>query len=870
MSNCDGAIDRAQAYINNTLPGALAHALRLDPRQGAERQGRRRRLPADLQRRGLQRRHLVLPGRGDPAQRDGRPAQRQDWRAAASARGFSFANPTSRVRRARGVRRRRVAQRALQPDHRELPPEPAGHASGYTPTVSPLLTGAAVTVTAATLRQARGRVRPALAAQQRSTPRLDAAHRARDRSGARPDQRPRPAPRRAGPASTWTAGWPGTDQRHRAAAPGAGPGVSVAAGRSVRMPARRLLALAAALVLGRAALVACDREAGGTDPRRRGRRHLAGPRTGRGRPRRRAVRRTTPAAARTAYDGIVAGMGGVEPRGRGRRGRASRATPRATLAWTWPLGADELDLRRHGRADPRRRHWQVRLGAVRRRARAGRRRACSTPRRIAPDPRRRPRRRRRRAGHRPAGRPGRHRPGAVSGRGAAAVRAPAGRGLVGIDPGGTSAGSGPPARRPSSRRSSTAAATCRRPWRGYDRIPGAAALRDELPLAPTEGVRRADPRHASARSPPRWSRSDPEKYHAGDVAGLSGLQARYDDQLRGHARVQSSTAVDPDGKDARAVPGRARAPGEPLRTTLDPGLQREAERLLAGVGPASALVAIRPSHRRRSWPPPTAPGNDGYNMATFGQFAPGSTFKSVSSLALLRAGLTPDVRRAVHADDHGRRQGRSRTTPTTRPARSGGSRCGRRWPTPATPPSSPRPPAGRGAPGRRGRLAGLGRRPRPRLPGVLRQRPGRRLDTEAAADMIGQGKVLASPMAMAAVIASVQQGGLVVPRLLDVGRRQAPSGAAPLTAAEAAALRAMLRGVVTDGQRPRAARRARAAGDREDRHRRVRGDGDGAHARLDDRRPGRPGGRGVRRHRRVRLAAPPGRSSRRSCARPAR
>ena len=35
------------------------------------------------------------------------------------------------------------------------------------------------------------------------------------------------------------------------------------------------------------------------------------------------------------------------------------------------------------------------------------------------------------------------------------------------------------------------------------------------------------------------------------------------------------------------------------------------------------------------------PGTDGYNMATFGQFAPGSTFKSVSSLALLRDGLTP-------------------------------------------------------------------------------------------------------------------------------------------------------------------------------------------------------------------------------------
>ena len=39
-------------------------------------------------------------------------------------------------------------------------------------------------------------------------------------------------------------------------------------------------------------------------------------------------------------------------------------------------------------------------------------------------------------------------------------------------------------------------------------------------------------------------------------------------------------------------------------------------------------------------------------------------------------------------------------------------------------------------------------------------------ETEKAASLIGQGKVLASPMAMAAVAASVAQGATVVPRLL--------------------------------------------------------------------------------------------------------
>ena len=39
-------------------------------------------------------------------------------------------------------------------------------------------------------------------------------------------------------------------------------------------------------------------------------------------------------------------------------------------------------------------------------------------------------------------------------------------------------------------------------------------------------------------------------------------------------------------------------------------------------------------------------------------------------------------------------------------------------------------------------------------------------ETEKAADLIGQGKILASPMVMATVIASIQSGTLVVPSLV--------------------------------------------------------------------------------------------------------
>jgi cell division protein FtsI/penicillin-binding protein 2 len=71
-------------------------------------------------------------------------------------------------------------------------------------------------------------------------------------------------------------------------------------------------------------------------------------------------------------------------------------------------------------------------------------------------------------------------------------------------------------------------------------------------------------------------------------------------------------------------------------------------------------------------------------------------------------------------------------------------------------------------------------------------------ETEKAADMIGQGKVLASPLAMATVAASVAAGHVVVPHLLD---EKAPTAdpRKPLTTTEAAQLRDLMRAVVTGG-----------------------------------------------------------------------
>ena len=115
----------------------------------------------------------------------------------------------------------------------------------------------------------------------------------------------------------------------------------------------------------------------------------------------------------------------------------------------------------------------------------------------------------------------------------------------------------------------------------------------------------------------------------------------------------ATTSSWPGRRGSWSPPGTRRcsppipSPERRLVTTLDPRLQTRAERLLAvpegTESPATALVAIRPSDGA-ILAAASGLGGDGLNVATYGQYAPGSTFKVVSALALLRAGLTPQSR----------------------------------------------------------------------------------------------------------------------------------------------------------------------------------------------------------------------------------
>ena len=327
-----------------------------------------------------------------------------------------------------------------------------------------------------------------------------------------------------------------------------------------------------------------------------------------------------------------------------------------------------------------------------------------------------------------------------------------------------------------------------------DSTPGVLLIDGELPLAPTRDF--AAPILGTVGDvTAEMIKEHPDLYEVGDQAGLSGLQARYDEQLRGTPGVLVQS-IDDEGTETELFRSDA-APGKSIALTLNARLQSEAERLLAGVGPASAIVAIRPSDGA-ILAAANGPGNGGQNLATYGQYAPGSTFKAVSSLALLRAGITPDT--TVSCPPTTVVDGKSFKNYDDYPSSGLGqipfraalaNSCNTAFIT------------------ERDRLKGLDLFDAAAslgmavdhdlgFPAFFGSVEPAESETERAANMIGQGRILASPMTMAAVIASAQRGEVVVPRLLKSVKVEDPDHE-PMTRGEAAALRGMLRGVVTSG-----------------------------------------------------------------------
>jgi len=328
----------------------------------------------------------------------------------------------------------------------------------------------------------------------------------------------------------------------------------------------------------------------------------------------------------------------------------------------------------------------------------------------------------------------------------------------------------------------------------YVHIKGVDAIADQVPLGITKEF--AAPILGTVGPvTAEILKDNPGVYAAGDEAGLSGLEARYDEQLRGTAGVV--VTAESKGGDERQLFKSKAVDGKPLVLTLEPRLQLLAEHILSTVGPASALVAIRPS-TGAILAAANGPGNNGYNDATYGRFAPGSTFKTVGSLALLKQGVTPsspvDCPTSVNVD------GKVFTNDSFYPPGANGritlasalaNSCNTAY-------INERTKLGSHDLVDAAATLGMGVDHDLGFPAYFGNVVPPASETTKAADMIGQGQILASPMTMATVMASVVAGHTVVPQLVT-SVDPAKTSPEPLTGSQDATLKQMLRGVVLNG-----------------------------------------------------------------------
>ncbi len=141
--------------------------------------------------------------------------------------------------------------------------------------------------------------------------------------------------------------------------------------------------------------------------------------------------------------------------------------------------------------------------------------------------------------------------------------------------------------------------------------------------------------------------------------GQSGIEYRYNDQLRGHDGIRR-IVNDAIGQPISIEDIRPTLPGKAVRLTIDGALQDEVEQVLSGVGAqysprGATAIAMDPGSGEilalANWPrvnandPAGAPSYASENRAVSFNYEPGSTFKAVTVAGALQDGVvTPDTR----------------------------------------------------------------------------------------------------------------------------------------------------------------------------------------------------------------------------------
>ncbi|HCO04259.1 MAG TPA: penicillin-binding protein [Actinobacteria bacterium] len=279
-------------------------------------------------------------------------------------------------------------------------------------------------------------------------------------------------------------------------------------------------------------------------------------------------------------------------------------------------------------------------------------------------------------------------------------------------------------------------------------------------------------------------------YRVGDIVGQYGLEAAFERQLAG-TPSGSIVIANADGKAAQTLQRFTGTDGKPVKTTLDIAIQQAAEAALNGVTLPAAVVVmdVATGDLRAVVSSPV----DGPERALSGHYPPGSTFKVITTAALLANGVArTDTQSCPTSYVAGGRafgnfEGESFGLLTL--DRAFERSCNTafiQWAL-TLPPG-----ALKGA----AEQFGFNHAYSLPLPVAGGQFPPAKDDADRASAAIGQGRVLASPVQMASVAAAVASGTWHAPRLLST---DPPGPSSPLPPVVPVDLQEMMRLVVTSG-----------------------------------------------------------------------
>lgn len=176
-------------------------------------------------------------------------------------------------------------------------------------------------------------------------------------------------------------------------------------------------------------------------------------------------------------------------------------------------------------------------------------------------------------------------------------------------------------------------------------ISGAVAREDTMVLGPTATFARSILGSYGLPNAEQVEASDGE-ITAGMPTGLSGLQQTYNDELAGVSGLEIT--VDNSDVPSENLPtsdpeefSREATDGTAVTTTLDTRVQELAEDMIGDSDVLAGLVAVRPSDGH-ILAAAEGPEDTSWPLAMQGSYAPGSTFKVVTALSMLRNGMDPD------------------------------------------------------------------------------------------------------------------------------------------------------------------------------------------------------------------------------------